>query len=164
MTVSKDITGGLAIYSRVRTTLGFIVLAFIFLIAIAIGINRLHDKHTKISIGVVSSSICTPNKNSYNCELTIVYSVSGQTYTIITNQNRNYAFQKGDTIPVRYDPQNPRDGIVGPSPKYVGYTIITVALFIMILASVNIYFVYKSQSYAAVTGGLSAVGTVSRVL
>lgn len=169
---ASTVSSGFAIYGRIRAVIISIFLILGIIVLIAFGVDRLNDKHTAEVMGTVSSitppgcTSITDNKGniiSYTCPVTVSYIVNGTTYTISTTLNQSTAATVGQgNVNVQYIPTDPKDGVVEEPPKDMAYLFFGIAGFIFVLMVVNLYFMFKSQSYATVMGGAAIAGGLLR--
>lgn len=161
--MSSQIRGTLSTYSRIETSIGTAIFGIIIIIFIFVGIAMVLNNRSESVSGKVLTSVCSPNGNNqgYNCNLTVEYNVKGRSYTLQTSQTSNIAYTPGSKVDLIYDPSNPEDAIISQSTRMIGIAIIVISVILGIIAAVRLYFVLKSDSYAEITGGISAIGATS---
>lgn len=160
------IGSGVATYGKIRAVFGAVLGAIIIIAVIALGINRLDDKHTSSVNGSITSITTPPGCTSstykgvttYSCPVTVSYTVNGTSYTISHTLDDSKAAVVGQQISVQYDPSNPSDGIVEYPPKSMAYIFFGAAALVLIIVVINTMLVFKSQSYATVYGGMGIAG------
>ena len=69
----------------------------------------------------------------------------------------------GKSVTVNYDPNNPHSARVGFSNRKLGTILIISALVVCLLVGLNTYFIMKSKTYAAVTGGMDALQDIRQI-
>lgn len=161
--MSSQIRNTLSTYSRIETSIGTVIFGIIVIVFIFIGISMVRNNRSESVSGKVLTSVCSTSGNNqgYNCNLTIEYTVKGRSYTLQTSETSNTAYSPGSKVNLIYDPSNPEDAIISQSTRLIGIVIIIISVILGIIAAVRLYFVLKSDSYAEITGGISAIGATS---
>ena len=172
-TTGEKVYSGIAEYGKIRAGIGLVVGGFICIIFLLIGIYmvsrkeihtlRLNTKIEKASCSLVHVS--GKNKQlSYSCDLTVKYTVDGKEYTYEGIKNSVQQYLPGSSIDVYVDPTNPSDATFDSGLKWLGWILIAISLFIIILVGGNFYLTTRYKGYAAFTGAsgvASAFGSMS---
>lgn len=156
---------GLATYARVGATIGGIIGIMIVVYLIFATIADFRDKHTMSIAGTVVSSQCS---NSFDrmatCAVNATYTVDGKTYPVSGKVLSNHKYTAGEQINIQYDPQNVSDAVIEMNPRSEAYINMLVALLFIIIAGINIYYIFKSKSFASIVGGLSVLSIIVAIL
>lgn len=153
---------------RAKIFLGFGIILGIIMIIIA-GYLFFKDQSNLIDTKAVVKSVSYCNKNisvdtnksnknnkfekeTYNCEITINYSINGSQYEkkLLTNKG---IINHGETIEITYDKNNPND-VTEKILRYktISYILLGISIFIISLSSISYYIASKSKLYSAVLG------------
>ena len=162
--MADAITSGLKTYGEIRTRIGVIVAVVVSICMCIFGwiIIVRKNKHTTATSGILSDVACSAN----TCTATALYSLSGSP----APSPVPFRFQgiwpagstNGQNVVLYYDPANPTDASMGPTPKALGWGLVVCATIIIILAILFMnFFSGLSNQGKAVVGGLQAAGDVS---
>ena len=143
-----------ALYGRVRSILGTIAATIFSIVFIIIGLRMIIDsrKYSKNIIADITNASCYQTENKgYTCELDVSYKVGNKTYTsnISSNDNRKYA--TGNKIQVAYNINNPQDVVIPINQLYI-LLFIFGGLLMLVSSWINLYFVMRNKTYAAIEG------------
>jgi hypothetical protein len=163
MSVASSIYSGAAEYGRAVSWIGAFLGTMIALVFIGLGVflaTRSQNKLLKITATIQPNSQCTFNSSNQNyaCTLNLAYVVNGTSYTNqwVTTTSVNY--QPGTTIPITVSAVNPQL-ITSPSPiRWIGWVLIGIGIFVLIISWVGVWTASHSKFYAASTGISSALG------
>ena len=162
--MADTLTTGLKTYGEIRTRIGVIVAVVVAICFCIFGwITVLaKDKHTAKTSGILSNVNCSAN----TCTATALYGMSGSPspspapYQFTTTWGAGMT--EGKTVDVYYDPANPSDASTGPVPKWLGWTFIGCATFLILCSFLFMkFFSGLSNQGKAVVGGLQAASDIS---
>ncbi len=151
----------LKVYGQFRAYSG-VFIAFVIglsLVALGVYIVRTPPTYTNKTKGVANNVNCKPDKCTANVSVTI----SGNTYTPWLT----YSSQISEKSPVDVYYDNsipPLFSSSGDPPKFIGYIMISVALFCSIVAIIVASIVSQSNTAAKVYGGVTAVSDIGQLL
>jgi hypothetical protein len=162
--MADAITSGLKTYGEIRTRIGVIVAVVISICMCIFGwmIIISKNKHTTVTSGILSDVSCSAN----TCTATALYNLAGSP----APSPAPYRFQStwpagstnGQDVVVYYDPLNPADASMGPTPKALGWGLVGCATIIIILSILFMkFFSGLSNQGKALVGGLQVAGDVS---
>jgi hypothetical protein len=162
--MADAITSGLKTYGEIRTRIGVIVAVIVAICMCIFGwmIIVSKDKHTAITSSVLSDVSCSAN----TCTATALYSLAGSPAPSPAPYRFQATWPKGATngqnVVLYYDPANPTDASLGPTPKAVGWGLVACATIIIILSILFMnFFSGLSNQGKAVVGGFEAASDVS---
>lgn len=164
--MSSTISSGLATYSKVSSIIGAIIVSIIMIVLIILGIGEYRSNKSASVQGKVVTASCSPNSQNkgYSCTITATYTVNGKDYQHTDTINGDQAYQPGQTLNIDYDPSNPVDSDFEPLPTHdIAWILFAIAIIIGILTFVHLYFVYKSETYATITGGLGVASDIRQI-
>jgi hypothetical protein len=159
-------------FGRFMTIIGTIfgvIVGIIFLI-VGIYLVRKKEKHTKsVTANITNKVKCEhilhdpkeATANSYHCELEVMYKINGKVYnkTLQTTDSTDYTDVQ--TVTLYYDPDNPSDIVIHKEPtKTIGWIMIAISLFAIIMSFIQLYIVRKYKIAAAAAG----VGGAARMM
>jgi hypothetical protein len=99
------------------------------------------DVHTKTITVTVTDSVCTPHTeyNKFVCALKLRYTVDGTEYNGSLNKISKKVYNVGDTIVVKYNPNDPTDiSVKDDKYGYIGHTLLRATSWLVCLAIVYI--------------------------
>ena len=132
-----------AIFSAIGGTL--LLLIFLF---VGIWMVRMHRDKTASTTGKIIESKCKPENNS--CRVVIEYTVNKKTYKL--DYETSSIVNKGQTIPIYYDPKNPNNFVAESKNRVLGWVFIGIAIVGIILAWGSLIFTLFFKPVAAATG------------
>jgi hypothetical protein len=93
--------------------------------------------------------------------ISVSYKVGENTYFLTSSGNMGV----GSSVLVLYDATNPSDARLSTqiSNKKLALILIGIAVVVMSLTYLSAYFVFKSNTYAAVAGGMDIANQVSNM-
>lgn len=141
----------------------FILLLLLALILLVLGIILLSmkkDKHTAGTVANISTSQCiirgTDDKGNkeYDCKVILVYTVENVSYEIpYTIENTTTRYDVGDTINIKYNPEDPKDIDIDPiNLKVAGGILIGLSILILIIAPAMLWFTLRYKVASAASG------------
>jgi hypothetical protein len=150
----------------IKTEIGVGIITIIGILAIAYGIYDIvrRKQKTATTQGTIKSANCTTTQSGKTtvtqCKLTITYTVNGKEMTGNTETSFG-TYNNGQKVTIEYDPANPSNfQIQGWNKNWIGGIIIGIAIAVMALSWINLYFVRKSKTY----GQLLAVRDIAHEL
>jgi hypothetical protein len=163
--IGSDIYTGVATYGRFQAVMGAIIGTIIALILIFVGIVKMRDLHTfaaMMTVGAVNN--CSQQTQKTNNQTTITY-ICSVNVTFIAADGKTYSAKNvtvsapnpvsmGDSLPLRYNPNNPSDVVQEISPKLLGFGLIGFGLTMGVLSIGMAVLTFKSKGFAAVEGTL----------
>ena len=172
MTTDSILYTGAAEYGKFKAIIGFIFGTIAGIGSIIGGIYLLKKK-THRTGSVIGTIIKDPNcqsnivgrKTQYICNLEIKYNIDGKEYTITTLTDSYTRYGINNTIKLYYDPNNISDiQIISDSTRTPGIIFIIFGIIILLSVSIQLYFVIKYKSVAAVGGGVGLIGDISSII
>ena len=165
----KTITTGLASVGRIESTISLVVAIIIGIIALAVGIYLItqNQNNTANVTGTVTGGQCsmvrgTKGSISYNCNLTVTYTVNNVVYTQPVSGSTTQQYVIGNTVNLSYNVNKP--SVVqfksAVSAHTAGYILIAVGVCCLLFGGLKYYFIHKSKTLAALDG----LGTVARII
>lgn len=161
---------GASMYGRfngvVSCVTGTIFICIMYAVAYYLYIKS--KKHNQSIISTVTSTDCTLNKNSkgnvsYYCNLVVSYTVNNVKYSnkIVTDGKMKY--NVNDTLKIKYNESDPNDIIEDTilTTSNLPYMIACCALCMCIILYIYTYLLFYSKSFAAASGAISAVGSLT---
>lgn len=167
----EKIYDGAASFGKVMAVFGAIIMTVITIVIFVAGIKVLTNKNPKQSVnGTVISATCDSlgvdrNDNPvYECSMHITYSVNGQAYTIVIDDEReSRRYSVGDTVVVYYDPNNPSNGTINaPFTKNQAKVAMIIVSVLCLLTWLWTYAVFKVKFLAAMQGVNTGMGLFGR--
>lgn len=144
-------------YEKVRSLLGCVLVTSIGVVVIAFGVHLLKAPVRHLTTkGTVTSY--TSQTNMIN----VSYTVNGNVYYLTTSGQIGV----GSNVDVLYDANNPSNARLTTqmSNKKFGAILIGVSVLVMALTYLGTYFVFKSKTFAEVTGGLDVASQVASIV
>lgn len=137
----------------VSMVIGMIISAILIVIAIYLLLK--HDKHSVSVKATVTDAKCTRvtiDKSVRNdCILTINYTAGESKISKEYNTIGKY-YTPGDTISIRYDPDNPTDFTTWPRSKTIGWIMLVIGIVLAITSWVYWWVVNRFKFAAAASG------------
>lgn len=173
--VGNKIYEGAAEYGKIRALISSLVVTFIAIIGIVIGLYLIFKKESYDATiaGTVTKSVCKPvvirtsqNKpaNANDCDINVSYVVSGKTYEKSFVSQQSSIISVGSSMDIDYESANPINARIHEfNKKYIGFIIITIVTFILVISWVSYYLTSKSTAYAAATGSVGLVSDVTSI-
>lgn len=173
---SEKIYDAAAEYGKIRSIVVGVIGTIIGLIAISIGIYLIKqkDNHDSEVIGNVLESTCnkitrTDSKNNtiteFECSVEVLYKVNDKEYKknlIVRKPNR---VVKNSNLELEYVSSNPEDvRIKQIKSKYLGSGSIVVAVLVICILWLIVFFTQKSKTFSAATGALGFASDTSSVV
>ena len=161
---STDVYSDAADFGKVYTTISLIIASVLCIIMVIVGIVILNtkDPYTDMVNAIVNNSMCndsydpTMNKNTRNCNLYLSYNYKGKNYSNInyTVNNTTSMYFTGQNFTIYINPNNPTDisTISKTQEKYMGFIIIGLGIFILLIALFHWWLTRKSKFFAAAEG------------
>ena len=150
----NTIYSGAAEIGKVKATLGLIIGSIIVLVMMLISYFLITSKDVyKATIkSTVSSSTCSADtKGNKSCTVGVNYTVNNKAYTGTVNSN--VAYDVGDSLVVKYNPDNPNDVTANTmSQNTIGYLMSAGSVVVGVIIVVYYVMVSKSKAFAALSG------------
>jgi hypothetical protein len=157
--ILNDVYSGTASLGKLMSLIGAIISSIIFVALIIGGIYILTKKNNKIKVtGVVT--LINGDKNTIcqqNCVLTVDFSYNNINYEKTINYNGNTVYYVGESLDLYINSDGSDVSLIEETPRYVGFILIGIGLFILIFSWVNYWLSKKFKVY----GALQGVGDIS---
>ena len=161
--MSSDSTGkkvieGLATVGKVEATIKWYIAIVVASVCILIGVSLLFnsDRDYQSTKGKVTKNDCTTVNKALSCTTHLDYDVTDNTYSTTLQTATQY--NVGDTVELRYPPNNPNDvSIKGISRDTIAIILFVVAAVVLIGYYIMYYFTQNSETYAAAEGTNSII-------
>ena len=175
MVSSETIYEAASEYGKIRSIIGAVIATVIGVIAISVGVYFIQAKDTYDSqiIGLVQESVCnqiinTDSKGNktiqYDCNINVLYKVNNKEYTksLVVRQSNQIA--KNSNIDLEYVSANPEDIRVKQiKSKYIGSASVIIAIIVIAIAWLFVFFTQKSKTFSAATGAFGFASDASGV-
>ena len=145
-----------------------------FLVAIVIGvvlmwfswsIKSYNNKYSLSTKAVVKDAACEAiNKDTFDCNVDVVYSVDGTDYSVDDMQvSAPISYKAGDKVSLRYNSSNPRQVVPASELVSGGWSnaLAVAAILIVVIAGFRLYLA-KNFRFAAAGSGISGLITAFR--
>ena len=130
---------------------------------IAFGIYLLvrKQKFAKSITARIVDTECNKTDTTYSCLLKLQYDIDSKTYDSTINTNSSIFYQKGTTINIRYNPDNPVEVSLFPNSKIFGWVCLVIGFIVVIGVFIHWYITIKYKFAAAATGFASGIDMVT---
>jgi hypothetical protein len=160
MGVGNEVYSGLATFGKIQSVIGLFFLFLIVIVMILIGSFLLssESKYKNTNSTVIDAS-CVQVSNTYQCDINLSYFIEGKEYiTPLKLNNLNSEIQKNTYIEIEYKSDSPTT-IRSPNNtlSWVGWGLIMVSIFLLIIGIVSTFLTFKFKPYAAITGAQSLI-------
>lgn len=155
MSTGDAIYTGLSDVGKAKSTIGLIfgIIISIILIAIAIYLFTRNQKDIVNSTAKVTSSNCSKEGKSINCQLQITYTINKKVYTGSISTLTSTKYTTGMDVPISYNSKNPLDVTYRQvNDKTVAFILLGIAVLLLLITSVSYYMTSHSKAYAAFEG------------
>jgi ATP-dependent Zn protease len=161
---STDVYSDAAEFGKVYTTISLVIASVLCIIMIIIGIVvlNINDPHTDMVNAIITNSMCndsydpTTNRNIRNCNLYLSYNYKGKNYGNInyTINNTTTMYFTGQNFTIYINPNDPNDisNLSKTQEKYMGFALIGMGIFILLIAIFHWWLTRKSKFFAAAEG------------
>ena len=184
MNTSDAFYEGAAWYGRFDAIVGAVVGSIVCCIIIGFGVYLITNEKTltestpgTVKKASTATKTCnaqtltttnngvTTTSTNYRCELEITFEVNGATYTDTRTITSGTDYTYITNVTIYYNPANPNEFEIHPEldPKLIGGIMLGAGVLGLIATWTYTYFVFKSKTFAAVTGGVAAIGDVARI-
>jgi hypothetical protein len=166
---------GLAAGGRIRSVIGAIIGVIIMVIMVAVGAEKLRDKHTASALmNVVSVAACSQVQTARADRSVSVHYVCGIKVSFGTPDGRSFSppqtitvstpapLAGGDTISLRYAPSDPNDVVQELPPRAVGWMLVGGGVALGALSVGMSYLAFKSKAFAEFEGAAGLLSMVRR--
>ena len=166
--IGDDLYDGAASFGRFMATVWLVIGTLIGLVLLGISLYLLltPPKYSEEATAKVKEVKCdrVPSGDSRgmlnDCIMKIEYTVDDKPIVKDYNSKGSKYYTTGDNIKIRYNPDNPEDFTTAISRKTVGWILLGIGAFIMILSWVSWWIVNQFKFAAAATGVGSAYDMV----
>jgi len=154
----------LGTYGRFQAVFMLLFGLFMGIVLIIVGYKEAKDVHQENVSATVKTleNPCDTDtvSRNYICDVTVEYNVDGKTYTNRLQIDSKFNLKEGQKITLYYNKSDPNDIVyLSVNPK-TSPLLIGIGIFIIIfVVAINIA-VWKSRTFAAVSGGASLAGTL----
>jgi hypothetical protein len=174
--VSDTVYNAASEYGKIRSIIGGVIATIIGVIAISVGVYLIQQKDnydSSIIANVVDASCVAvttyDSKNKpitqYDCNVSVSYKVNNKDYTKSLQIKQNNQIVKNSNLEIEYVSSNPEDIRVKQfKSKYLGSGSIVIAILVIGVAWLVVYFTQKSKTFSAATGALGFASDTSGVI
>lgn len=168
-TSSSDIYSDAASFGRISVIIKLVLTIIVAVAFIVLGVYlyRRKNVHTESVDADITDANCVTESDgqttTYNCKLTLDYTVKGKNYSgINTSVDSSTLYNKGNTITIYYDPNNPTDISMFSkgNQQTLGEVIIVIAILSILFGLLSWWLTSKSKFYAAAQGAGTAYDLV----
>jgi hypothetical protein len=153
----------LGAYGRFQAILLLLFGLFIGVLLIIIGYKESKDVHQEsvdATVKTLENPCETQATQQYYCDVNVEYNIDGKQYTKRMQIQSSLNLKQGQKVTLYYNKANPDDIVyLSLNPK-TSPLLIGIGVFIIIFVVVYNITVWKSSTFAAVSGGASLAGTL----
>jgi hypothetical protein len=160
-TSSSDVYSDAASFGKISVVIKLImtIIVAIALVVLGVYLYRRKNVHTKSLDATITDANCTTESDgrstTYNCKLTLEYTINNKKYSGINiSTDSSSLYNKGNTITIYYDPNNPTDISLFSkgTQQTIGEVIIVIAILSVIFGILSWWLASRSKFYAASQG------------
>lgn len=167
--LGEEIYTGTASFGKVWTVIQAVLGTIVGIVFIVLGSYIIkHRDHLLSTEGtIVKNSDCAPvndgKKMTMSCMSYIMYTVNDKTYGSkdkgVSVGTGSTEYKEGDKVTVYYDPTTPNVPEINPVPKAVGWAIIGISVFVVLMSWLWAWLASRYKMAAAI-GGVSGLKSV----
>ena len=154
--LANTVYSGVAEIGKARTTLSLVIAVVLCVCSVSLGIytSTIKDKYTMKTNAVITSSNCTGDTTPEHrrCVNDLDFTINDKKYS--GNIQENIQRNKGDSIQIKYNPENPSDiqDMNSISIQKLSWIFIGFGIGALLIASIYYYFVSTYKPLAAIDG------------